>query len=154
MTAQYPFTIQQRHGDVWLTAAGENFGELYTHACELFGEEKANELLALAQAESVVREAGMTPPPAPPAQASRPASGPPTPPAGPRSGPPRSSAPASSGGDDWKANPPMCEHGEMRPYEGSNSRGPYKAWFCSGPRDLPRDQKCTPLDGVTFEPWK
>lgn len=152
MTAQYPFTIQQRHGDVWLTAAGETFAELYTHAAELFGEEKANELLALAQAENVVREAGMTPPPAPPAQASRPASGPPTPPAGPRSGPPRSSAPASSAPANDDA--PFCDHGPMRWYEGKNSRGAYTAWMCSGDRDLPREQKCTPLDGETLRPWK
>lgn len=145
MTA-YPFTIQQRHGEVWFTAAGETFEELFTHSCELFGEEKTNEFLALAAAENVVRDAGMTPPAGKPTSNPAAKSGPARsgPPAGPRTSS-RASAP-----DDA----PECDHGPRRWFEGSNARGPYTAWFCGGPRNLSRADQCQPLDGETLEPWK
>jgi len=38
---------------------------------------------------------------------------------------------------------PACAHGERNAVKDKN--GKWKAWFCSGPRDLPQDQKCSPV---------
>lgn len=54
--------------------------------------------------------------------------------------------PPSQGQQQQQSNAPRCAHGEMRyvPAGFSQSTGrSYDAfWGCSGPRNLPRDQKC------------
>ena len=42
------------------------------------------------------------------------------------------------------ANPdaPTCAHGAMRWNSGQGAKGPWQGWFCAGPKELPREQKC------------
>jgi hypothetical protein len=39
-------------------------------------------------------------------------------------------------------NAPDCKHGAMSFRSGQGSKGPWKGWMCSGPKELPKDQKC------------
>lgn len=153
MTA-HPFTIQHRQGDIWMTVAGPDFATLYTNACELFGEAKANELLALASAEGNLRAGGVTPPvqPAAPPIVNYNPPAPPAPPAGGGWNQPPAQ-PAQGGGGDWKDNAPMCNHGQRRPYEGTNARGAYSVYFCAADKNTPKHEKCSPIDAVTGKAW-
>lgn len=37
---------------------------------------------------------------------------------------------------------PDCKHGPMNFRSGVGDKGPWKGWMCSGPRELPKEEKC------------
>lgn len=65
---------------------------------------------------------------------------------------------SSSGGEAWKANPPTCDHGTMEPRQWVGKSGVNKGkdqytFFCPQPREVPQDQKCTPVDAISRKAW-
>jgi hypothetical protein len=168
-----PFAVQLRNNQVWLTVGGQTGDEAFANLAEVVGENRANELWAGFAAEANLAAAGLNPQPMappvagmttsvpvpptlPPAPAGQAEYNPYAPPAAPAA-PPAPPAYGGGGGDDWKANPPMCAHNLQRSaYEGTykngrNAGSQYRVYFCGAPKDAPN--KCKPVDAVTGKEW-
>lgn len=131
-----------------LTVRGQSYDEFKENAEAVLGFDTfAGKLNQLRQ---VPQDATGAPAQSSPAPQSTPAA------PAPQAQPQGQAAPANSG--DWKAQAPFCAHGQRVPREwtaksGRNAGQTQYTYFCPQPREVPREQKCAPVDAITGKEW-